>query len=390
MKRRNISVEEEFFAYGGDEVNSGYARNGRNGQNSKVTSPLAKIIQILLVLVLIAILIVLGIIGYMYAKKALIGEKSATTAPVAVQKKTLNSTYPQQVQSSNIASQSQQNQQKIAANIVQKQPQEVALKKQKSMESSSAMISKSSEEVAVSQTTNVVEHSSVSQVQKALAAKQTTLEETQKIAVQSSSAVVQKENAKLQQSSSVVSQVNSSNQSSLQETQNSPESKNMYDMSDEELIAYLRSLKPDQLKKLDIEKLILARKKAGEEQKEQNVKIAKTEYLNNQVVLDKNIQTKKQKSQIAALSQKLSSLVTTTPQKVTNKKYIQGLEKEAAVRESTNRYYIVVPGDSLSKIAKQFYGKASAYVKIYEANQDIIKDPRLIYPGQKLRIPDIQ
>jgi nucleoid-associated protein YgaU len=49
--------------------------------------------------------------------------------------------------------------------------------------------------------------------------------------------------------------------------------------------------------------------------------------------------------------------------------------------------YIVVKGDSLSKIAKREYGDANKWRMIYEANKDLIKDPDLIYPGQSLRIP---
>lgn len=52
------------------------------------------------------------------------------------------------------------------------------------------------------------------------------------------------------------------------------------------------------------------------------------------------------------------------------------------------RTYTVVQGDSLSKIAKQFYGKANDWHKIFEANKGIIKDPDLIYPGQTLTIPE--
>jgi nucleoid-associated protein YgaU len=52
------------------------------------------------------------------------------------------------------------------------------------------------------------------------------------------------------------------------------------------------------------------------------------------------------------------------------------------------RSYTVVKGDSLSKIAKQFYGNAGQWKKIYEANKDQIKNPDLIYPGQTFRIPD--
>ena len=52
-------------------------------------------------------------------------------------------------------------------------------------------------------------------------------------------------------------------------------------------------------------------------------------------------------------------------------------------------YYVVQSGDSLSKIAKEYYGNAMKYPEIFEANREVIKDPDLIYPGQKLRIPKI-
>lgn len=57
--------------------------------------------------------------------------------------------------------------------------------------------------------------------------------------------------------------------------------------------------------------------------------------------------------------------------------------------EHTMQTYTVVKGDSLSKIAKQVYGKASLWRQIYEANKDQIKDPDLIFPGQLLRLPEI-
>ena len=51
------------------------------------------------------------------------------------------------------------------------------------------------------------------------------------------------------------------------------------------------------------------------------------------------------------------------------------------------QYYTVQSGDSLSKIAKEFLGNAMDYPKIFEANREVIKNPDLIYPGQKIRIP---
>ena len=49
--------------------------------------------------------------------------------------------------------------------------------------------------------------------------------------------------------------------------------------------------------------------------------------------------------------------------------------------------HTVEKGDTLSAIAKQYYGKASAWPKIFEANRDQLDDPDRIKPGQVLRIP---
>lgn len=76
---------------------------------------------------------------------------------------------------------------------------------------------------------------------------------------------------------------------------------------------------------------------------------------------------------------------------------IQGVEKivadglnapEPAPEEvSKDEFYEIQSGDTLGAIAKQFYGQASQYMRIFEANRDIIDDPNKIYPGQKIRIP---
>jgi nucleoid-associated protein YgaU len=49
--------------------------------------------------------------------------------------------------------------------------------------------------------------------------------------------------------------------------------------------------------------------------------------------------------------------------------------------------YTVKKGDSLSKIAKQFYGDANNWKKIHAANADKIPNPDLIHPGLQLTIP---
>ncbi len=59
----------------------------------------------------------------------------------------------------------------------------------------------------------------------------------------------------------------------------------------------------------------------------------------------------------------------------------------AALEPEDVEYYIIQSGDSLSKIAKHYYKNAMEYPRIFAANKEVIKDPDLIYPGQKIRIP---
>ena len=49
--------------------------------------------------------------------------------------------------------------------------------------------------------------------------------------------------------------------------------------------------------------------------------------------------------------------------------------------------YTVKSGDSLSNIAKQFYGDPNDYMRIFEANKDKLNDPNKIQIGQELVIP---
>ena len=44
-------------------------------------------------------------------------------------------------------------------------------------------------------------------------------------------------------------------------------------------------------------------------------------------------------------------------------------------------------GDTLSKIAKEHLGDANAYMDIFNANKDQLKDPDKIQPGQVLKMP---
>jgi nucleoid-associated protein YgaU len=52
------------------------------------------------------------------------------------------------------------------------------------------------------------------------------------------------------------------------------------------------------------------------------------------------------------------------------------------------RTHTVAKGESLSRIAKKYYGDAKQWPKIFEANKDTIKNPDLIFPGQVIKVPD--
>ena len=61
---------------------------------------------------------------------------------------------------------------------------------------------------------------------------------------------------------------------------------------------------------------------------------------------------------------------------------------EVQTPEPPARFHTVVRGDTLSKIAKEYYGNAMKYPAIFEANRPMLTDPDKIYPGQVLRIPN--
>ncbi|MEN8222517.1 MAG: peptidoglycan-binding protein LysM [Acidobacteriota bacterium] len=73
---------------------------------------------------------------------------------------------------------------------------------------------------------------------------------------------------------------------------------------------------------------------------------------------------------------------------------VEGVEQvneslNIAVGKKESKFYTVKGGDTLGKIAKEFYGNAMKYMVIFEANKPMLKDPNKIYPGQVLRIPEL-
>ena len=59
----------------------------------------------------------------------------------------------------------------------------------------------------------------------------------------------------------------------------------------------------------------------------------------------------------------------------------------AQASPSAGQTYTVQSGDTLSEIAKRFYGHANDYMEIFNANRDQLTDPDKIKPGQVLKIP---
>jgi len=88
----------------------------------------------------------------------------------------------------------------------------------------------------------------------------------------------------------------------------------------------------------------------------------------------------------------------TTPDQASKEKVLLAAGNVAGVAEVedtitvTNpepeaQFHTVARGDTLSGIAKKFYGSANKYMVIFEANKPMLADPDKIYPGQVLRIP---
>ena len=54
---------------------------------------------------------------------------------------------------------------------------------------------------------------------------------------------------------------------------------------------------------------------------------------------------------------------------------------------TSGKTYTVKPGDTLSKIAREHLGDGNAFMKIFNANKDVLTDPDKIKPGQVLKLP---
>ncbi len=150
--------------------------------------------------------------------------------------------------------------------------------------------------------------------------------------------------------------------------------------NDEELVASLQRAQTDTLKNENIDTGALKDTKVNS-----NTSAKKVDTFNKVIVKEKIGGD----DEIAKLSAQIDSILQS--EEVTKKeqslKYGKELKQEIKTREREMRFIVVKPGDTLSSLALKAYGRSSAYVKIYKANPDLIKNPDRIYVGMRLRVP---
>jgi len=336
MKKSFNTVEEEFLRYGTDQ-----GEYGKKEKKEKSGSSFGKLISFLVVAILAIILAVVAKVGYMlWSNPQSIAniagkEDKSTQQKVALTSKGQNS-QPQP-----------QTQQVQEQNAQQSQPQ---------VQSQSVQTQQAERQSSSSQTEQVAK------------------EEGQDLGAQLASAIATQQEKVEQQAAEREPDVKEGVAADEKE------------LSDEELVKLLLNLEPDQLKRLDIEKILKSKK-------QQQDNVAKTAYLNNQAIIEtKRSSGDDEMAQVSTQVENLVAMVEQKSQKESTsqqKEYMKSLQSEIETRQKTMRFYVVKKGDTLSKIAREIYGKESDYIKIYKANQDIITNPSLIFPGQRLRIPEI-
>jgi len=114
-----------------------------------------------------------------------------------------------------------------------------------------------------------------------------------------------------------------------------------------------------------------------------SVKLSDTDHY-NKIVINRAKEEKYTNDRLSRLSIELNSAI---DEDNTPSNYTQEISKEITIRSNEMRIIMVKDGDSLSKIAKRAYGSYDSYIKIFEANPEIIKNPNEIFVGQRLRIP---
>jgi LysM repeat protein len=68
---------------------------------------------------------------------------------------------------------------------------------------------------------------------------------------------------------------------------------------------------------------------------------------------------------------------------------VEQVHTDAVIRhdQPASRYYTVQPGDTLSSIARRFYGNPADWQRLYQLNRSAVQNPNLIYQGEVLDVP---
>ena len=113
----------------------------------------------------------------------------------------------------------------------------------------------------------------------------------------------------------------------------------------------------------------------------------------NKIVLKKSNNKEKINDELSKLSMEISNVINSDTEEDVNSNskstsYTSSLSKEADTRTKEMRYHIVKKGDTLASIAYKIYGNSQDYIKLYEANPDILRRADQIHIGQRLRVPE--
>lgn len=126
----------------------------------------------------------------------------------------------------------------------------------------------------------------------------------------------------------------------------------------------------------------------GSQKKEATIDTKTNTY--NKIVLKKSDTNNNLTDELTQLSMEISNVIDSDNDDATDttsSTYTSSLSQEANTRSKEMRYHIVKKGDTLAGIALKIYGSSQDYIKLYDANPDILRRADKIYIGQRLRVP---
>ncbi|MEO7283242.1 peptidoglycan-binding protein LysM [Gelidibacter sp.] len=123
-------------------------------------------------------------------------------------------------------------------------------------------------------------------------------------------------------------------------------------------------------------------KKTATRKLEETIKDLQLHVENLKIKIDDDMATVLGKAQDQSTKEKVVLLIGNTSgiASVDDQMSVDHAEPEA-------QFYTVIKGDTLEKIAKQYYGNAMSYPLIFDANKPILTSPDKLFTGQVLRIP---